>query len=206
MVQRHEPPRRVDQRIDHRQVQLVTLGDGSPVVDAGPAERIGADPHPGFADDVDIDHVRQIVDIGVQIVVAPGGLQRPSQRHPLDARSAVAQNLVGALGDYVGGVGVGGAAVGRVVLEAAVGRRVVRRRHDDPVGQPLGAAAVVREDRVAYRRRRRVPVAESITATTSLAASTSSADTQAGSESPCVSRPTNNGPVVPCAARYSTMA
>ena len=43
-------------------------------------------------------------------------------------------------------------------------------------------------------------------ATTSLAASTSSADTQAGSDSPCVSRPMNSGPVVPCAARYSTMA
>ena len=41
--------------------------------------------------------------------------------------------------------------------------------------------------------------AESIMATTSLAASTSSADTHAGSESPCVSRPMNNGPVVPCA-------
>ena len=38
---------------------------------------------------------------------------------------------------------------------------------------------------------------ESIIATTSLAASTSSADTQAGSESPCVSRPMNNGPRAP---------
>ncbi|ETB23571.1 hypothetical protein O973_03360 [Mycobacterium avium subsp. avium 11-4751] len=43
-------------------------------------------------------------------------------------------------------------------------------------------------------------------ATTSFAASTSSADTQAGSDRPCVSRPMNNGPEMPCAARYSTMA
>ncbi len=48
--------------------------------------------------------------------------------------------------------------------------------------------------------------AESTSTTTSLAASTSSAETQAGSDSPWVSRPMNNGPVVPCAARYSAMA
>ncbi len=48
--------------------------------------------------------------------------------------------------------------------------------------------------------------APSIIATTSLAASTSSADTQAGSDNACVSRPMNSGPVVPAAARYSTMA
>src|SRR5213079_1362680 len=44
--------------------------------------------------------------------------------------------------------------------------------------------------------------AESIIATTSLAASTSSAEAQAGSDRAWVSRPMNSGPVVPCAARY----
>ena len=48
--------------------------------------------------------------------------------------------------------------------------------------------------------------AESIIATTSLAASTSSADAHAGSESAWVSRPMKSGPVVPCSARYSTIA
>jgi len=48
--------------------------------------------------------------------------------------------------------------------------------------------------------------APSISATTSLAASTSKADAHAGSDSACVSRPMNSGPVVPCAARYSTIA
>jgi hypothetical protein len=41
---------------------------------------------------------------------------------------------------------------------------------------------------------------------TSLPASTSSADTQAGSDSPWVSRPTNKGPAIPWAVRYSTIA
>src|SRR5262249_57342041 len=57
---------------------------------------------------------------------------------------------------YPGGhVGVGGAAVGRVVLEAAVRGRVVRGRDDDAVGEMLRAAAVVGEDGVRYHRRRR---------------------------------------------------
>jgi hypothetical protein len=34
-VQRHEPERRVDERVDHREVELVPLGDGRPLVDAG---------------------------------------------------------------------------------------------------------------------------------------------------------------------------
>ena len=54
-----------------------------------------------------------------------------------------------------GDVGVGGAAVGRVVLEAAVLGRIVRRRDDDAVGEMLLAAAVVDEDGVRDDRRRR---------------------------------------------------
>ena len=52
-------------------------------------------------------------------------------------------------------VGIGGAAVGRVVLEAAVLGRIVRRRDDDAVGEVLLAAAVVDEDGSRDDRRRR---------------------------------------------------
>lgn len=158
MVERHEPPCGVDQRIDHGQIQAVPGGDLAPVVHARPAQRVGADPHPGRADGIDVDHVGQVVDVVTEVVVALRGLQRAGQRDALDAR-AVAQNLVGALGDCVGGVGVGWAAVGRVVFEAPVRGRVVRRRHDDPVGRRVGATAVVGEDGVADRRGRRIPVA-----------------------------------------------
>ena len=41
---------------------------------------------------------------------------------------------------------------------------------------------------------------------TSLAPSTSSADTQAGSDRPCVSLARKSGPSVPWAVRYSTIA
>ena len=68
--------------------------------------------------------------------------------------------------DPAGDVGVGRAAVGRVVLEPAVVGRVVRRRDDDPVGQPAAGgrrgvgsgdrpAPVRDEDRVGDGRRRR---------------------------------------------------
>jgi hypothetical protein len=46
----------------------------------------------------------------------------------------------------------------------------------------------------------------SISTATPLAANTSSAVWVAGSESACVSRPRNSGPVVRCSARYSTIA
>ena len=43
-------------------------------------------------------------------------------------------------------------------------------------------------------------------ARTPLASSTSSAVVSAGLDRPWVSRPMNNGPVIPCDARYSTIA
>ena len=54
-----------------------------------------------------------------------------------------------------GDVGVGWAAVRRVVLEAAVLGRVVRGGDQDAVGEAVGAAAVVPQDGVRDDRRRR---------------------------------------------------
>ena len=103
------------------------------------------------ADRVHVDDIGQIRDVGVEIVMALRGAERPGQRHPLDTFETVAQELVGPLGDDAGGVGVRGSTVGRVVLEAAVAGRVVRRRDDDTVGQRGVAAPVVGQDRVADR-------------------------------------------------------
>ena len=66
-----------------------------------------------------------------------------------------AQQFVGPVLDPVRHVGVGGAAVGRVVLEAAVLGRIVRRRDDDAVREVLLATAVVDEDGPGDDRRRR---------------------------------------------------
>ena len=143
------------------------------------------------ADRVQVDHRREIAHVGVEVVVpvrgrrAAGALERNS-RH---AAEAVGEQRVGALLDPAGDVRVGGPAVRRVVLEAAVLRRVVRRRDHDAVGEPAAPAAVVGEDRVRHDRRRRVAVRASTMTSTPFAASTSSAVAKAGSESACVSIP-----------------
>jgi len=73
------------------------------------------------------------------------------------AVEAGAEQLVGAVLHPAGDVGARGSAVGWVVLEAAVGRRVVRRRHADAVG--VRASGVGREDRPRDRRGGRVAAA-----------------------------------------------
>ena len=79
---------------------------------------------------------------------------RPRTGMRLTAARPLAQQLVGALLHPPGHVGVGGPAVGRVVLEAAVLGRVVRGRDHDAVREMRGAAAVVHENRVRDHRGR----------------------------------------------------
>ncbi|MNW56398.1 hypothetical protein D3C74_341100 [compost metagenome] len=95
------------------------------------------------------------------------GRQRALERDPLDLPDARAQDLVRAVRDPARRLRVRGPAVRRVVLEAAVARGVVRRRHDDPVRElgargadpGLGGRAVVQQDRLGHGRGRGVGVA-----------------------------------------------
>ena len=66
------------------------------------------------------------------------------------ARQLGFEQRVGAPLDPLGDGGVGRTAVGRVVLEAAIGRRIVRWRHDDAVCEAAAAAAIVHQDGVRY--------------------------------------------------------
>ena len=129
------------------------LGDRLPVAQARPAERVDAEPQARAADRVEVDHRREVVDVGGD-VVAPLH-RRVLEGHALDAVEARLEQRVGGVLDRAGHVGVGRPAVRRVVLEAAVAGRVVRRRDDDAVGRAAPAAAVVGEDRVRDHRRRR---------------------------------------------------
>ena len=93
----------------------------------------------------------EVVDVGADVVAL--GDRRVGARHVVHL--AGVEELVGAPLDPARHVGVGRAAVRRVVLEAAVAGRVVRGGDDDPVRDP-----VVGEDRVGDdRRRRRAAVA-----------------------------------------------
>ncbi|CAM5332766.1 hypothetical protein SSTU70S_01077 [Stutzerimonas stutzeri] len=157
-VQAHEAEGRVDHRGQHFQRQSVAFGDARPVVHAGAAQRVDGEFQPGIADRGEVDHLLQPADIGVDEVEALGGrgLQRLAVIHALDALEPGDQQRIGAFLNPLGHAGIGRAAIGGVVLEAAIARRVVRRRDDDAVGQPAAAAAVVAEDRVGDRRGRRI--------------------------------------------------
>src|SRR6185503_18775155 len=114
----------------------------------GAPERVGADPHAGGPDRVDVEHRGQVVDVGGHVVVPAGGVggERPLVRNPFDLLEPTGYQRVRAVLDPLRRVGVGRAAVRRVVLEPAVLGRVVRGCDDDAVGQTRRAPAVVGED------------------------------------------------------------
>ena len=158
-VQGHERPLRVDGLVDHGQVEVEILGDVFPVLNARAAQRVGADLHPGLADGLQVQRVGQVVAVAGE-VVEPVQL-RLDVAEPLALdRGPVGQQVVGPGGDHAGRVGVGRPTVRRVVLEAAVARRVVRGGDHDPVGgvAGVGRVGVVHHDRPGHRRGRGVVV------------------------------------------------
>src|SRR5699024_2096086 len=110
---------------------------------------------------LEVDDVGQVLHIGVEVVVAARVLQGLLAAVTAHAAQARREQLVRAVRDPRGGVGVRRAAVRRVVLEAAVTGRVVAGRDHDAVGPPgiTGRAApVVDQDRVGDGGRGRVAV------------------------------------------------
>ena len=135
--------------------------DRLPVPDAGAAQRIGAEAETRPLHCAEVHDAGQVVDVRPHVVAAAGGRgrERPRIGQPLHARVPGREERIGAPLDPAGHGRVGGAAVRRVVLDAPVLRRIVRRRDDDPVGSPLRPAAVVGQDGVRDDRRRRRGVA-----------------------------------------------
>ena len=134
--------------IHHLDIQTVDFVDRPPVMHRRAAEWVHPQLEAGGTDGVHVDDVPQVVDVGQDKVFLVRGpcLDGRGERHALHAAVSAAQQFVGPVLDPVRHVGVGGAAVGRVVLEAAVLGRIVRRRDDDAVREVLLAAAVVDED------------------------------------------------------------
>ena len=123
---------------------------------ASAAQRIDAQAQAGGADRGEIHHLVQLVDVRGAPIALHGGLARLGEwhaAHAAQAAQAVFQQAVGARLDPAGAGGVRRAAVGRVVLDAAVVRRIVRGGDDDAVGPPGRARAVVRQDGVGDDRR-----------------------------------------------------
>jgi hypothetical protein len=82
---------RIDDIADHGHVDAVTLRNRRPVVHARAAEWIDTHAHAGAADHVEVDHVREIGDVGVQIIVFARrrSVARPFERHAFHAAQSV---------------------------------------------------------------------------------------------------------------------
>ena len=122
------------------EVEPVALGDRLPVGDARrrrAGRRRAARPAPRIASRSIT--VGEVVDVGGDVVAARVTRARRSSGTRRDAVEARLEQRVGLALDPAGDVGVGRAAVRRVVLEAAVLGRVVRRRDDDAVGERRAA-------------------------------------------------------------------
>ena len=137
------------------------LADRRPVAHTGTAQRVNAQAQVGAAQGVHVDHVSQIGNIGVQVIMAVGGggFQGLLVAHALDPAQLVGQQLVGLGLDPFGDIGIGRATIGRVVLETAAFWRIVRRRNHYSIRQAAGAATVVADDGVGNGWRRRVFIA-----------------------------------------------
>ena len=157
LVQGHKGEGRIYLVVDHLDVEIITLGDHVPVGDAGATEGIHPDLDAGALDGGQIQHIFQIVHIGGDVVVFDHELtrQRLGERHPLHAGEVRFQNRVGAILHPLGDLPFRGAAVGRVVLEATVFRRVVGRGDHHAVRQRRRLAGVVTQNGVGDDRGRR---------------------------------------------------
>ena len=129
---------------------VILFGDARPVVDAGSAEGIDGELESWCREGGEVDDVGEVVDVGGDVVVAVGvvGGEGACVGDALDVGEAGGDELVGAVLDPLGGGGVGGAAVGWVVLEAAVLGWIVRGGDDDAVGAVELEVGVVGEDGV----------------------------------------------------------
>ena len=88
-----------------------------------------------------------------------GARERLGQRNALDTVQAGFQQFIGPVFNPAGGGGVRRPAVGRIVLEAAVLRRIVRGGDDNAVGQSGFPPAIPSQDRVGDDRGRSVFIA-----------------------------------------------
>src|SRR6266849_8953220 len=101
-----------------------------PVMDARAAQGVDTELEPGVLYRVQIEHLSQVLDILRYEIVAMRGGRAPGliEQHSPHAVQAAFQEFVGFFLDERRDPALRGTAMRRIVLEAAVFRRVVRRR------------------------------------------------------------------------------
>ena len=83
----HETEGGIDGLVDHGQIEVIPIGDGVPVVNARATQRVDAEFNAGGADRLHVEHILQIGDIRVEVVVPMRrrSAQRAFQRHAFHA-------------------------------------------------------------------------------------------------------------------------
>ena len=160
-VQVHKRPRGVDRGVDDGQIEVVGVGNRRPHVDSRTAQRISADPQTSRLDGLHVDNIVKRTDISADVVEVLRVLQ-VERSLELGARNVLplGKEFVGTVLNPRGFLRTGRTAVWRVVLDAAVSRRVVAGGQDDAVGLPVGAGGftVVAQHREAQHGSGRVAV------------------------------------------------
>src|ERR1019366_2329018 len=121
------------------------LGDSSPIMDASSAKGINTQPELGIADDLHVNDVAEIGNVGAEVVAAVRrwGAQSLLVGNPFYPFEPGFQQSICLCLDPIGDDIVRRAAIRRIVFEAAVMRRIVRWCDDNAVGKPGLPAAIV---------------------------------------------------------------
>ena len=83
-IHRHKTEGRIDGLVHDREVQPVALGNRSPVVDPGAAQRIDSHADLRAANGIHVDHIGEISNVSIEIVVPVrgGSAKRFLERDP----------------------------------------------------------------------------------------------------------------------------
>ena len=157
----HEAEGRIDRIADQRRGKPVALDDGLPIVHAGAAQRIDPYLDACGADRLHVNDISEVGDIGPGVIMAMNARRfaRAVIGDAVDAAQTVLEKAVGGALDGGGDIGIRRAAIGRIIFEAAIFRRIMRRRDHDAVGKATVAAPVMGQDGARNHRRRRITVA-----------------------------------------------
>src|ERR1700689_5695100 len=112
------------------------------------------------ANRIHVHDILEITNIGQDeiFLVSGRGAHRLIKRNSFDPCICCSQQFVRAILYPTGHVGIGWAAVGRVVLESSILGWIMRRRNHDAVSEMLLATTVVNQNRSRDNRRGSYPV------------------------------------------------
>jgi hypothetical protein len=145
VIHGHEGKSGVDNGIGDGDIQAVNRINVLPVRPGGSAERIDAEFEVSAANGLGVDDVAQVIHVGKDEILLMGGdgFDGRIEWSALHFLISAVKQVVGAILNPGGDIGIRRPAVWRVVLETAVSRRIVRRSDDDAVGKMIFAAAIV---------------------------------------------------------------